>query len=64
MGTTCPKCGQACYISFTTVECSNEKCEYYSESLYPKKKPEDEDDDPNKDKVMYLWSNYHTDCGD
>lgn len=37
---SCPSCNSIpCYISFMgKIECSNEKCIYYSSELYPKEK--------------------------
>ncbi len=69
--TRCIACNTSpCYISFFgKVECSNEKCEHYSISLYPPAEPvvvaSNEEDDADRPGVpVYGWSNYHSDCGD
>lgn len=50
-----------------TIECSNKKCQHYSEDLYPDKAGDPkaetkQDEDPQKS--LFFWSVYHTDCGD
>lgn len=67
--TYCIKCNSVpCYISLMgTIECSNKKCQHYSEDLYPDKAGDPkaetkQDEDPQKS--LFFWSVYHTDCGD
>lgn len=75
----CIACGTSpCYISFLgNVECSNEKCKYYSADLYPpppaplpvpasKAEDEKDGDEPKKKQLdmKYMWVNHHHDFGD
>jgi len=59
------------------IECSNEKCKYYSENLYPKSPPQvttekveksenssSSEGVPEGYEMTYHWSNYHHDFGD
>lgn len=62
----CPYCkASPAYVSLNVVECSNEKCSYYSKELYPRPTVESEQDTGDEDHgYRWYWTTHHHDFGD
>lgn len=65
----CPYCKSSpAYVSLSVVECSNEKCDYYSKELYApaavEQQNHDEGDEDHECRTQWIWSTHHHDFGD